>query len=95
MGHVDGRDAPLALQALDFGAHLFAQLRIEIPQRFVEQQQLWLTHQGAGQGQALLLTTGQLGGRAVGTYRAPPFRAPASPGFDLGADERARDARNG
>jgi hypothetical protein len=51
-------EAPL--QAADLGAHLRAQLRVEVRERFVEQQHARLDYDGARQGDALLLAAGKL-----------------------------------
>ena len=56
----------LALQALQLEAHLLAQLRVEVGQRLVEQQQRRLHHQRAREREALLLAAGELGRLAVG-----------------------------
>jgi hypothetical protein len=40
------------------------QLGVEVGQRLVEQQDLRLQHQRAGDGDALLLAAGELGGQA-------------------------------
>ena len=55
VGHVDGGDAELVVQAADLEAHLLAQVRVEIGERLVEQQHRGLHHDGAGQGHPLLL----------------------------------------
>ena len=64
MGHVDERDPDLALDPLEFELHDVAQLEVECPQRFVEQQRARVVHQRAGQRDALLLAAGQLCGFA-------------------------------
>ena len=66
VGDVDRGDAQLALQPLELVAQRLAQLRVEVGQRLVEQQQRRLDDQGAGQREALLLTAGQLGRLAPG-----------------------------
>src|SRR4030081_1307084 len=53
VGHVHGRDAQLALQALQLEAHALAQLRVEVGERLVEQQQLRLHHQRPREREAL------------------------------------------
>ena len=60
MGHVDRGERPLAVDAVQLGAHLVAQPGIEVGQRLVEQDQLRVGHQRAGQRDALLLAAGQL-----------------------------------
>ncbi len=53
VGDVDDGRAQALVQALDLAAHLAAQLRIEVGQRFVEQEHLGLAHDGAADGDAL------------------------------------------
>src|SRR6266851_1727444 len=55
------RGGPEALmQLLDLGAHLHAELGVEIGERLVEQKHLRIAHDGAAHGDALALTAGQL-----------------------------------
>ena len=54
----------LGLDALELDLHLAAQLEVERAERLVEQQHLGVVDQGAGQGDALLLPAGELGGLA-------------------------------
>ncbi len=56
----------LGLEELQLDLHLLAQLPIEGAERLVEQQQRGLVHQGAGQGDPLLLSAGELAGLALG-----------------------------
>ena len=56
---IDRRNADLALQALELAAHFVAQLRIEVGQRLVEQEEPRLVHDGARQRHALLLAAGE------------------------------------
>ena len=65
MGDVDAGDAQPLLDAPDLGAHLLAQLGVQVGERLVHQQHLGLHHQGAGQGHALLLPAGELVGGAL------------------------------
>ena len=57
---VDGRDLELLLELADLGAHLHAQLGVEVGERLVEQQDLGLDHQAAGDGDALELAAREL-----------------------------------
>ena len=66
MGDIDRGDAELALKLLDDGAHLNAQLGVEVRERLVHQQNARLDDKGAGQRNALLLTAGELVGLALG-----------------------------
>ena len=76
---VDGGDADLALQPLELAAHLVAQLRVEIGQRLVEQQQPRLVHDGARERHALLLAAGE------------PRRGPLLEAVEIDDGERALD----
>ena len=60
VGDVDGRGLQPLMQFLDLSAHLDAQFRIEIRQRFVEQEHLRIAHDGASHGDALALTAREL-----------------------------------
>lgn len=48
------------MQTLDLGPHLVAQLRVEIRERFVEQEQVRLADDGAADGDPLTLSTREL-----------------------------------
>jgi hypothetical protein len=50
---------------LDLGAHLHAQLGVEVGQRLVEQEHLRVAHDGAAHGDALALAAGELARLAV------------------------------
>ena len=56
----DRRDADLALQRLQFFPHPHAQPRVEVAERFVQEQDLRLQDQRPRHGDALLLAAGQL-----------------------------------
>ena len=56
MGDVDGRDLKTAQQSLDLDAGLATQLGIQVGERLVEEEERRLAHQGAGNGQPLLLS---------------------------------------
>ncbi len=76
VGDEDRGDAELALQAPDLGAHGEAQRGVEVGQRLVEQQELRLLDQRAGERDALLLAARQLGRPAVEQFARPePARA--------------------
>src|SRR6185503_9853651 len=60
MGDVDRCRGEAALQFPDLDPHRDAQLGIEVRQRFVEQEHLWLPHDGAAHRHALALAAGQL-----------------------------------
>ena len=59
VGDEDHRGLQLLRQRLDFGAHLPAQLCIEIGKRLVEQERLRIAHDGASHRHALALAAGQ------------------------------------
>ena len=61
---IDEGDAELALDCLEFDLHLLAQLEVEGAERLVEEQHLGPTDQRPGQGNALPLAAGELGGLA-------------------------------
>jgi hypothetical protein len=52
-------------QLLQLETHLLAQLGIEVRQRLIEQQQLGMADDGAGERHALLLAAGELGSRSL------------------------------
>ena len=53
--HVDGRHAELALDTRDLGPHLDPQLRVEIGQRLVHEERLWVADDRAAHRDALAL----------------------------------------
>ena len=63
--HVDGGRAELVVDAPDLGAHLEAQLRVEIRERLVHQHERRLDDDGAGDRHALLLAAGELARQLV------------------------------
>ena len=69
MRHIDDGDAEAFVNVLDLVLHLFAQLLVEGAQRLVHQHQIGLEHQGAGNGDALLLAARQLARAAVAHLR--------------------------
>ena len=69
VGHVDERDADLALDALELELHDLSQLEVEGAERLVEQQRTGVVHQRAGQRHALLLSAGELRGLALARSR--------------------------
>ena len=60
VGHVEGGDAERALEVPDVVAQLDAQLRVQVGQRLVHQEDLRVDHHRAGQRHALLLPARQL-----------------------------------
>ena len=65
VGHVDGGDVERVLELGDLGAHLDAQLGVEVRQRLVHQERLRLAHDRAAHRHALALATRQLARLAV------------------------------
>ena len=57
--HVDGRHAEVVLQARDLGAHVHAQLRVEVRERLVHQVGLRLAHDRSAHRHALALPSGK------------------------------------
>ena len=69
MGDVHGGDVERTLQAGDLGAHLHAQLGVEVGERLVHQERLRLTHDGAAHRDTLALATGEATGLAIEVVR--------------------------
>ena len=65
VGDVHGGDGELALQRGDLGAHLHAQLRVEVREGLVHQERRGLAHDRTAHRDPLTLATGQLAGLAV------------------------------
>ena len=65
VGHVDRGDRQFAVQPLQVAADLVAQLRVEVRQRFVEQERLRLADKRAAHGDPLPLAARELAGLAV------------------------------
>ena len=62
VGHVDGGDGQVLLELPDFGAHLLADLGVQVGEGLVEEKHVRVEDQGAGQGHALLLAARELAG---------------------------------
>ena len=60
MRHVQEGEADIPLDLLQLDLHLPAQLQVEGAERLIEQEQGRTVHDGAGQGDALLLPAGEL-----------------------------------
>ena len=65
VGDIDRRGLEPLVQFLDLGAHLHAQLGVEVRQRLVEQEDLRIAHDGAAHGDALALAAGELARKAL------------------------------
>ncbi|ELZ67519.1 phenol hydroxylase [Haloferax prahovense DSM 18310] len=62
---VDGGDAEVLLQALELRPHLRAKFGVQVGQRLVHQEHLGVAHDGAPEGDPLLLAAGEFAGLAV------------------------------
>ncbi len=86
VGHVDHGRAQTAVQLRDLGAHRQPQLRIEIGQRLIEQENLRITHQRAPECDALALPARELPGPALQQVRQTQhLRGFPHAALDLGA----------
>ena len=65
MGHIDEGDAEFFLKLFEFQPHLVSQLGVEGAEGFVEEEDLGLADDRAGQGDALALAAGKLRRLAV------------------------------
>ena len=65
VGHIKKGDAGALLYVLEFALHLLAQFEVERAERLVQQQQLRLQNQRAGNGDTLPLSAGELGRHAL------------------------------
>ena len=59
MGNVDKGRLEALMQLGDLGAHLHAELGVQVGERFVHQEDLRITHDGAAEGDALTLAAGE------------------------------------
>src|SRR4029434_5630680 len=59
VGDEEHGDAEAALEELHLHPHLLAQLRVEIAERLVEEEEIGLVHEGAAEGEALHLAAAQ------------------------------------
>ena len=69
VGHVDHGPLHVLMQPLDLGAHLVAQLGVEVAERLVEEIELGVPHQRAAHGDALALAAGELARLALEQVR--------------------------
>ena len=65
VGDVDGGGAESLLQPRHHGAHLHAQLRIEIRKRLVHQERLWVADDRSPHRHSLALAAGEVRGPAL------------------------------
>ncbi len=93
--HVERGDADLVDQIVQLDAHLVAHPGVQVRQRLVEQQQRRLPHDGARQGDPLLLAAREHGGGAPGhRFHADQLQGSHHPVLDLGAGPaRSLDAQ--
>ena len=73
VGDEEEGDADAALEALEFGADLFAEVGVEGGEGLVEEEDFGLEDEGAGEGDALFFAAGEFGGEAVGLAGADQF----------------------
>ena len=59
MGNIDEGGLQALMQLGDLGAHLHAQLRVQVGERFVHQEDLRIADDGAAQSDALTLAAGE------------------------------------
>ena len=64
MRHIDHGAPKILVQALDFNPHVIAELRVEIAQGLVEQEQARVAHDGPPDGNPLALPAGKLARQA-------------------------------
>ena len=74
MGDVEYGHPHVAVDALDLELHLLAQIPVEGAERLVHEEESGVEHEGAGEGDPLLLASGELPGQAV----AQPVRCTMS-----------------
>ena len=83
--HEQAGDAQFAVQFLNLEPCLGTQFGVQVGQGFVEQEHLWLAHDGAAHGHALALATGQLTRLSLQQLRQLQNRCGLiHSGFDLG-----------
>ena len=84
MGHIDRGDLKVGQKRPQFFAGFFPEFCIQVGERFIEKDDLGLSHQRPGQGHTLLLPAGKLGRRPP----LEPFQLhEAQRLFDLAADD--------
>ena len=83
---VDRRGAKLPVQALELGPHVVAELRVEVGERLVEEEEPRAADDGAPDGEPLLLAAAERGRPAVERVGdAQELRGLAHAAVDLGA----------
>jgi hypothetical protein len=65
VGDVDDRRIKLLVKPLEFGPHIDAQFGVEVRERLVHQEHVWVTDDSASDGHPLSLPTGHLAGHPV------------------------------
>ena len=84
VGHVDHGRAQFVLQALDFGAHVYAQEGVDVGERLIHEENYWFAHDRSAERDALLLATGTEARRPLqGMGDAQHFGYVADPALDL------------
>ena len=91
MGYEQERGAELDLEVLEFGAKRFAQLCVEVGQRFVHQEDARLTHDCPADRDSLHLAAGQTVGLSIEEmFHAHDGRCAGDPFGDLRLSKSAR-----
>ena len=84
VGDIDRGGLELLMQRLDLGAHVDAQLGVEVGKRLVEQEHLRIAHDGAAHGDALALAAGKLARQPLEeSVKAEPIGCAADALLDL------------
>ena len=65
MRYVNHRDAEAGLEFGEFSAHVDAQFRIQVGERFVHEERLRMAHHCAAESDTLTLSAGKLGGATI------------------------------
>ncbi len=60
MSNVDNRCLEVLVKPLQFGSHLYPQLRVKVGERFVEEEDFWVSNNRSPDCDPLSLTTGKL-----------------------------------
>ena len=85
VGDVDDAGADFGVQAAEFLAHLYAQGGVEVRQRFVEEEDFGVAHEGAADGDALALATAERFGFSIEVvFELQQARGGADAAVDLG-----------
>ena len=81
MGHKQSGDPEPLLKVADLSAQLYAHTGVQCRERLVEEQNLGLDREGAGDGYTLLLAAGELMRITVGAWARPTSSSSSSARF--------------